>query len=119
MVPTRDTYDAEGTSWYGMGTFCPPKANFVLGLPGGTVWKNVLCLFTAGWEWDGKVGSHLVDGMERDYTISWWDGIEERVGNTGGKSVGSIVGKSVENTVGKHCREWLGTRWGTGAGDNR
>ena len=30
-------------------------------------------LLTAGWEWDGKVGSHLVDGTGRDYTISWWD----------------------------------------------
>ena len=31
-------------------------------------------LFTTGWEWDGTVGGHLVDGTVRDYTISWWDG---------------------------------------------
>ena len=30
-------------------------------------------LFTTGWEWDGTVGGHLVDGTVRDYTISWWD----------------------------------------------
>ena len=31
-------------------------------------------LFTAEWESDRKVGSHLVDGTGRDYTICWWDG---------------------------------------------
>ena len=31
-------------------------------------------LFTVAWEWDGKVGSHSVDGMGRDYTISRWEG---------------------------------------------
>ena len=53
-------------------------------------------LFAAGWEWDRKVGSRLVDGTGRTTTY-WWDGIGERVGN--------IVRKSVENTVGKRCRE--------------
>ena len=48
-------------------------------------------LFTAGWEWDGNVGSHLVNGTGRDYTISWRDGIGERIGNIVGKSVGNIV----------------------------
>lgn len=32
--------------------------------------KNSI-LFTAGWAWDGKVGSHLVDEMGREYTICW------------------------------------------------
>ena len=31
-------------------------------------------LFAAGWEWDGKAGSDLVDGMGWDYTILLWNG---------------------------------------------
>ena len=30
-----------------------------------------LRLFYEGWEWDGKVGSHLVDGIGRKNTIFW------------------------------------------------
>ena len=61
-----------------------------------------LRLCTTAWEWDGKVGNHLVDGTGL-HEISWWDGkdgIEERVGNIVVKSIGNIVGKSVEN-IGK------------------
>ena len=31
-------------------------------------------LFTAGWEWDGNVGSHLVDKTGWESAIYWWDG---------------------------------------------
>ena len=37
-------------------------------------------LFTAGWEWDGKVGSHVVDGIGR-WEATWltgWDGGKPR-----------------------------------------
>ena len=75
-------------------------------------------LFTVRWKLDGKVGSHLVDGMGWDYKISWWDGTErktvpgrQQVGSIFGESVGNIVGKSVGNIVGntfwKRSREWL------------
>ena len=47
-------------------------------------------LFTAGWELDGKVGSHLDDWTGWEYTISWWDGIGEWVG----KSVGNVGQKN-------------------------
>ena len=78
-------------------------------------------LLTAGREWDGKAGSHLVDG-----TGSWngsgtgreigrvhsreigrehsreigREHSRESVGNMFGKTVGNTVGKSVENVVG-------------------
>lgn len=32
--------------------------------------KKGACLFIAGWEWDGKVGSNSADGVGWDYTIS-------------------------------------------------
>ena len=38
---------------------------------------------TTGREWDGKAGNYLVDGTGRD-TISWPDGIIERVGTRSG-----------------------------------
>ena len=50
------------------------------------------------------------------------DGTAQFLSGTGrdriGECVGNIVVQSVENTVGKRCPEWLGTRWGTGDGDN-
>ena len=46
-------------------------------------------LLTAGREWDGKAGSHLVDGTGRESTISWRDGIMERVGNRSGNRSGA------------------------------
>ena len=45
-------------------------------------------LLTAGREWGGKAGSHLVDGTGRESTISW-DGIMERVGNRSGNRWGT------------------------------
>ena len=59
-------------------------------------------LFTAGWEWDGKVGSHFVEGMEREYTISW-DGTGRETmprRESVGKCAGNIFGESVGNIVG-------------------
>ena len=60
-------------------------------------------LSTTGWEWDGNVGSHLFDGMGRDYTTSWWNetGRETIPGRTSvGMPVGYIFGESVGNIVG-------------------
>ena len=82
-------------------------------------------LLTAGCEWDGKAGSHLVDG-----TGSWngsGTGREigrehsgeigrarsrESVGNIVGKTVGNAaVGKSVGNVVGICPRDAVRNRW--------
>ena len=46
-------------------------------------------LLTAGRGWDGKAGSHLIDGTGPDSTISWRDGIMERVGNRSGNLSGT------------------------------
>ena len=70
---SRDTPDAFGTARYGMGnglSAAGGKKKRVF--PRDGMGKGFR-LFTTGWEWDGKVGSHLVDGTGRDYTISWWD----------------------------------------------
>ena len=86
-----------------------------------TVWEKVLvCLprdgnETGRWEATWLTGR---DGTTRFLGGTGRDGIGKRVGNILGKSVGNILGKSVENTVGKRCPEWLGTRRGTGAGEN-
>ena len=113
----RGTHGAVSTAWCGMRTLSCSKRNLFWVFPRDGMGK-CFRLFAAGWEWDGKVGSHLVDGTGQDHTTSWWDGIWERVGNLVRKSVGNIVGNLVENMVKKRCREWLGTQWGTGAGDN-
>ena len=75
---------------YQTGLFATVRA--VASAPRGTVWDRLArrrweknkgiflrdgmgkgsCLFTAGWEWDGKVGSHLVDGMGRDSRRFFW-----------------------------------------------
>ena len=88
-------------------------------------------LFTAGREWDGKVGNHLVDGIGREDTILWRYGtgrepifggtvrygnhfsavremIGERVGNRSG--IGREYGRETQsgNAVGngwEHGRE--------------
>ena len=45
-------------------------------------------LFTAGWEWDGKVGSHLVDGTGQD-------GATRFHGGTGRDGTGSGNGSGI------------------------
>ena len=72
-------------------------------------------LLTAGREWDGKAGSHLVDGTGREPRIFWWDGmgrnhgtgqeqveisVEYVVGNAVGNIIGKAVGKVVDNRSG-------------------
>ena len=59
-----------GTGWE---RFSRRRRTCFVGLPVGRCGKGFR-LFTAGWEWDGNVGSHLVDGTRRDHTISRWDG---------------------------------------------
>ena len=64
-------------------------------------------LLTAGWEWDGKVGSHLVDGTGRDYTICWWDGSGRDRGM--GREYSRDVGREHSREIGreKYGRETL------------
>ena len=66
----------------------PPQAEIFWVFPRDGTGKGSR-LLTAGWEWDGKVGSHLVDGTGSEYTISWRDGIVERVGNGSGTRSGT------------------------------
>ena len=64
-------------------------------------------LLIAGREWGGKAGSHLVEWMRRESTISWRDETGRHHG-TGreqvGKPAGYIVGKSVGSIVEKLVR---------------
>ena len=89
----------DGTARYGMGTFYSPQADFFWVFPRDGTGK-CFRLFTAGWEWDGKVGSHLVDETGRDYTIFWWDG----AGRNRGKGREQIVYFEV------YMYSWVG--WG-------
>ena len=64
-------------------------------------------LLTTGRKWDGKPGSHLVDGTRRESTISWRNGTgryhgtgREQVGNLVGYKVGRSVGNIVDNRSG-------------------
>ena len=59
-----------------MGPSRPPRVDFVLGFPERRYGEMFPFVLFAGWEWDGKVVSHLVDGTGREYTISWWDGTD-------------------------------------------
>ena len=73
-------------------------------------------LLTAGREWDGKAGSHLVDGTGRESTTFWRDetGRDHETGREQvGKSVGYIVGNSVGNIVGKSVGNMVENRSGT------
>ena len=100
----------------GPATFCPSKAEFFFGSFRGTVWEKVSVCSSRDGNGTGRWEATWLTG--RDRTTRLLGGIWERVGNLVRKSVGNIVGNLVENMVKKRCREWLGTQWGTGAGDN-
>ena len=58
-------------------------------------------LFTAGWEWDGKLGSLFVDGMGLDFVRDFFVGRDGTGNNTrSGIDRGHLVGKSFGNVVG-------------------
>ena len=63
-------------------------------------------VFTTGWEWDGKVGSHLVDGTGRDYTICLWYETGRDRGT--GREYSREIGREHSREIGReHSRETL------------
>ena len=66
-------------------------------------------LFSAGWEWDGKVGSHLVDGTGRDYTIFvGGTGRDRGTGREYGREIGREYGReTLAGMVGNTLVNWV------------
>ena len=58
-------------------------------------------LLTAGWEWDGKVGSHSVDGTGWEYTISCRDGTGQDHGT--GRERSREIGREHSREIGGEC----------------
>ena len=63
-------------------------------------------LLIAGQEWDGKLGSHLVDGTGWECTISWRDGTGSRNGSETGREIGR---KHTRENGPEQSGKWSGT----------